>query len=152
MHKGASTWVRRKQGSPSEFRPSWTRTPTIDVLVGDGSLEEKIRGALDARKQRNQQDRIDYLSYANFQGHVLDWGVNMVVTKVLDPVHLIGYQLVLTRVAEECGRRALRITTISFCARSWRMELRLCMVFWCIWIEIFSVMPRQKLTVVPKVA
>ena len=40
--------------SPSEFRPSCTRTPTIDVLVNDGSLEEKIRGALDARKQRSQ--------------------------------------------------------------------------------------------------
>ena len=85
------------------FGPSWTRTPTIDVLVGDGSLEEKIRGALDARKQRSQQDRVDYLSYANFQGHVLDWGVKMVVTKVLDPVHLIGYQLILSRVAEEFG-------------------------------------------------
>ena len=40
--------------SPSEFRPSWTRTPTIDVLVNDGSLEEKIRGALDAQKQRGE--------------------------------------------------------------------------------------------------
>ena len=89
--------------SPSEFRPSWTRTPTIDVLVGDGSLEEKIRGALDARKQRSQQDRVDFLSYANFQGHVLHWGVKMVVTKILDPVHLIGYQLILSRVAEEIG-------------------------------------------------
>ena len=54
------------------FRPSWTRTPTIDVLVGDSSLEEKIRGVLDARKQRSQQDSVDYLSYANFRGHVLD--------------------------------------------------------------------------------
>ena len=89
--------------SPSEFRPSWTRTPTIDVLVGDGSLEEKIRGALDARKQRSQQDRVDFLSYANFQGHVLHWGVKMVVTKILNPVHLIGYQLILSRVAEEIG-------------------------------------------------
>ena len=89
--------------SPSEFRPSWTRTPTIDVLVGNGSLEENIRGALDARKQRSQQDRVDYLSYANFQGHVLDWGVKMVVTKILDPVHLIGFQLFLSRVAEEFG-------------------------------------------------
>ena len=34
---------------------------------------------------------------------MLDWGVKMVITKVMDPVHLIGYQLVLTRVAEECG-------------------------------------------------
>ena len=46
---------------------------------------------------------VDYLSYANFQGHVLDWGVKMIITKVMDPVHLIGYQLILTRVAEECG-------------------------------------------------
>ena len=71
--------------------------------MGDSSLEEKIRDALDARKQRSQQDRVDYLSYAKFQGHVLDWGVRMIITKVMDPVHLIGYQLVLTRVAEECG-------------------------------------------------
>ena len=85
------------------FRPPWTRTPKLDVLVGNGSLEDKIRDALDARKQRSQQDRVDYLSYANFQGHVLDWGVKMVITKVMDPAHLIGYQLVLTRVAEECG-------------------------------------------------
>ena len=85
------------------FRPPWTRTPKLDVLMGNGSLEDKIRDALDARKQRSQQDRVDYLSYANFQGHVLDWGVKMVITKVMDPAHLIGYQLVLTRVAEECG-------------------------------------------------
>ena len=76
--------------SPGEVRPSWTRTPTIDVLVGDGSLEEKIRGALDARKQRSRQDRVVFLSYANFQSHVLHWSVKMVVTKILDPVHLIG--------------------------------------------------------------
>ena len=85
------------------FRPPWTRTPKLDVLVGNGSLEDKIRDALDARKQRSQQDRVDYLSYANFQGHVLDWGVKMIITKVMNPAHLIGYQLVLTRVAEECG-------------------------------------------------
>ena len=38
------------------FRPPWTRTPKLDVLVGSGSLENKIRDALDARKQRSQQD------------------------------------------------------------------------------------------------
>ena len=89
--------------SPSEFRPSWTRTPTIDVLVGDGSLEEKIRGALDARKQRSQQDRVGFLSYANFQGHVLHWGVKMVVRKNLGPSPFDRYQLILSRVAEEIG-------------------------------------------------
>ena len=119
--------------SPSEFRPSLTRTPMIDVLVYDGSLEEKIRGALDARKQRSQQDRVDFLSYANFQGHVLHWGVKMVVTKILDPVHLIGYQLILSRVAEEIGGARTAYYYNLLCARSYRknlkMDLRLCMVF-----------------------
>ena len=89
--------------SPSEFWPSCTRTTTVDVLVNDGSLEEKIRGALDARKQQSQQDRVDFLRYANFQRHVLHWNVKMVVTRILDSVHLIGYQLILYRVTEEIG-------------------------------------------------
>ena len=77
--------------------------PCTQARCHGGQLEEKIRDALDARKQQSQQDRVDFLSCANFQGHVLDWGVKMVITKVMDPVHLIGCQLVLTRVAEECG-------------------------------------------------
>ena len=89
--------------SPSEFRPSWTRTPTIDVLVGDGSREEKIRGAFDARKQRSQQDRVGFLSFANFQGHVLHRGVKMVVTKNLGPSPFVRYQLILSRVADKIG-------------------------------------------------
>ena len=71
--------------------------------MNDGSLEEKIRGALDARKQRSQQDRVDLLSYVNFLRHVLHWNVKMVVTKILDPVHLIGYQLILYQVTGEIG-------------------------------------------------
>ena len=66
-------------------------------------LKRKSVVLFDARKQRSQQDRVDFLSYANFQGHVLHWGVKMVVTKILDPVHLIGYQLILSRVADEIG-------------------------------------------------
>ena len=38
-----------------------------------------------------------------FKVMCLTGALKMVVTKVLDPVHLFGYQLVLTRVAEECG-------------------------------------------------
>ena len=78
-------------------------TPTIVVLVNDGSLKEKIRGALDARKQRSQQDRVDLLSYVNFLRHVLHWNVKMVVTEILDPVHFIGYQLILYQVTGEIG-------------------------------------------------
>ena len=38
-----------------------------------------------------------------FQGHVLDWGIKMVLTKVLTPVQLLSYQVVLASVAEEWG-------------------------------------------------
>ena len=42
----------------------------------------------------------------------------MIITKVMDPVRLISYQLVLTRVQENAEGRALRITTVSSCGKS----------------------------------
>ena len=85
------------------FRPSWSRTPNIDAIVGSGSFEDKVRGALEARKERTLQEKVDYPSYANFQGHVLDWGIKMILTKVFEHVHLLAYQVTLARVAEEHG-------------------------------------------------
>ena len=54
------------------FGPSWTRTPKLSVLMNNGTLrrkgkKKKKRDALDV--QGGQQDRVDYLSYANFQDH-----------------------------------------------------------------------------------
>ena len=60
------------------FRPAWTRTPQLDVIVGEGSFEEKMKSALNARKARSEQQKVDFLGFANFQGHVLDWGLKMV--------------------------------------------------------------------------
>ena len=100
---------RRNNGSAEgedlqgQFRPSWSLTPKLDVVLGDGSFEEKVRGALDARKSLSLHEKVDFMGYANFQGHVLDWGVKMIVTKVITPAQLIAYQLVLARVAEEFG-------------------------------------------------
>ena len=82
--KAAHAQGRQYVGSPdgedlqANFRPTWTRTPSLDVIVGDGTFEEKVRGALDARKTRSQQDKVDFTSFANFMGHVLDWGVKIV--------------------------------------------------------------------------
>ena len=42
------------------FRPTWTRTPSIDVLVGDGTLEDRIKGAFAARKARAEKERVDF--------------------------------------------------------------------------------------------
>ena len=87
----------------ANFRPSWSRTPQLDVVVGEGSFENRLKDAVQARKVRSEKDRVDFPSFANFQGHLLDWGVKMIITKVLTPVELVAYQLVLVRVAEEHG-------------------------------------------------
>ena len=85
------------------FRPAWTRTPQLDVVVGNGTLEEKMKTALNARKARTEQQKVDFLGFANFQGHVLDWGLKMVLTKAATLVDIVAYQLVLIRIAEEYG-------------------------------------------------
>ena len=87
----------------ANFRPAWSRTPKLDVIVCQGLFEDKIRDALDARKARSLQEKVDYLGYATFQGHVLDWGVKMVVTRVISAEMLIAYQMIFARVAEEFG-------------------------------------------------
>ena len=50
----------------------------------------------------------------------------------MDPVHLFGYQLVLTRVAEECGGARTAYYYDLLMPQNWRknlrMELHLCMV------------------------
>ncbi|CAK0823085.1 unnamed protein product [Prorocentrum cordatum] len=85
------------------FRPPWSRTPKIDVTVGDGSFEEKLRSAVEAKKTRSLEDRTTFVGFATFYGHILDWGVKMVFTKAITSTQLLAYQIVLTRVAEEYG-------------------------------------------------
>ncbi|CAK0873066.1 unnamed protein product [Prorocentrum cordatum] len=85
------------------FRPPWSRTPKIDVTVGDGSFEEKLRSAVEAKKTRSLEDRTTFVGFATFYGHILDWGVKMVLTKAITSTQLLAYQIVLTRVAEEYG-------------------------------------------------
>ncbi|CAK0877737.1 unnamed protein product [Prorocentrum cordatum] len=87
----------------TSFRPSWSRTPKIDVTVGDGTFEEKLRSAMEAKKVRSMEDKTAYLGFATFYGHILDWGVKMVLTNVITAAQLLAYQMVLTRVAEEYG-------------------------------------------------
>ena len=85
------------------FRPPWSRAPKIEVTVGEGSFEEKLRSAMEAKKARSLEDKTAYLGFATFYGHVLDWGIKMVVTKAITVQQLLAYQVVLTRVAEEYG-------------------------------------------------
>lgn len=98
-------WIGSAEGEDLQvnFRPSWTRTPSLDAFAGGGSIDEKARDAQAAKKQRALHEKVDFLSFANFTGHLLDWGLKMIVTKTLSPVDIISYQLVLCRIAEEYG-------------------------------------------------
>ena len=56
----------------AHFRSSWTRTPKIDILMGQESFKEKLKAAVHTQKERSMQAKVDYVSYANFTGHILD--------------------------------------------------------------------------------
>ncbi|CAK0880423.1 unnamed protein product [Prorocentrum cordatum] len=87
------------------FRPPWSRTPKIDVTVGDGSFEEKLRSAVEAKKTRSLEDRTTFVGFATFYGHILDWGVKMVLAKAITSTQLLAYQIVLTqKLARELER------------------------------------------------
>ena len=79
-----------------------------------------------AKKVGQQADRVDFLGFANFQAarrardhgarpaaggavqaHLLDWGMKMILTRVLTPVQFLGYQfqLVKVRTAPRAARR-----------------------------------------------
>ena len=84
-------------------RPFWSRSPKIDAVVGQGSLEERLKETLDMKKARSLEEKIQYPGYASFIGHVLTWGIKLVLMKTCTQTHLLSYVFLLTRVAEEHG-------------------------------------------------
>ena len=61
------------------------------------------QGAYNARKVRGLHEKVEFLSFANFTSHLLDWGLKMIVTKTLSPTDVLSYQMVLCRISEEYG-------------------------------------------------
>ncbi len=55
------------------------------------------------RRAANAADRVDFVSYADFQAHLLEWGMRCILTKAFEPVVLMGYQWQLCRIAAEHG-------------------------------------------------
>ena len=43
------------------------------------------------------------MSFANFSSHLLDRGIEMIVTKAITPIDLLSYQMIICRVSEEFG-------------------------------------------------
>ena len=98
-------WLGSAEGEDlqANFRPSWSRTPSLETFAGSDSMDEKLQRTATEKKARSMHDKVDFISYANFTSHLLDWGLKMVVTKALVPVDVLGYQMVLGRIAEEFG-------------------------------------------------
>ena len=98
-------WIGSAEGEDLQvnFRPSWTKTPALDAFAGGGSIDEKARESAASKKLRALHDKVDFMSFANFTGHLLDWGIKMIVTKAISPIDLLSYQLILCRVSEEFG-------------------------------------------------
>ena len=53
------------------FRPSFSRLPKIDAVIGSGSFEERMKGALDAKKARSDEEKVDFRSFSTFMAHVM---------------------------------------------------------------------------------
>ena len=74
----------------------------IEYLVGEGSVADRHRQMADMKRARVAAET-DYPGYATFQGHLLDWGVKLILMKTATPVEVLGYTLLLAKMAEEQG-------------------------------------------------
>ncbi|CAK0836628.1 unnamed protein product [Prorocentrum cordatum] len=84
-------------------RPFWSRSPKIDAIAGHGSLEDKLKETLEMKKSRSVDEKMQYPSFATFLGHVLTWGLKLVLMRTCSQTHLLSFVYLLTRVAEEHG-------------------------------------------------
>ena len=82
-------------------RPHWSRTPK-STGVGD-SFGETVKNAESVNRSQESKDRVGYLSYGNFLGHLLDWGVKMILLGTFTTVDLLSYVGILTIISEQHG-------------------------------------------------
>ena len=99
-------WIGSTEGEDLQehHRPNWSRTPIVEaVLSSDAPLEDRVKQALDVKRKRTWEEKISYPGYATFVGHLLEWGVKVVMMKVCTMTDLVSYLFNVTRVAEEHG-------------------------------------------------
>eukprot|EP00959_Pyramimonas_sp_CCMP1952_P111037 2322961-Pyramimonas_sp.AAC.1 len=84
------------------FRPAWSRVPRVDVPAGEGSLPERQRQMAEFKRARAASE-LDWPGCATFHAHVMDWGVKLILMKTATPVEILGYSVLLAKVAEEQG-------------------------------------------------
>ena len=99
-------WVGSAEGEglQEHHRPRWSRAPVVDTVVGsEGSFEDRVKQVLDAKKTRSWTEKIDYPGFACFLGHLMEWGMKVVLTKACTMLDLHGYIFNLTKISEEHG-------------------------------------------------
>ena len=84
------------------FRPAWSRIPNVEVPIGEGSVQDRQRQMAELKRARAASE-IDYPSFASFQAHLLDWGLKLILMKTATPLEVLGYTLLIAKVAEEHG-------------------------------------------------
>ncbi|CAK0792765.1 unnamed protein product, partial [Prorocentrum cordatum] len=75
-HDKGRPWVGSAEGEDlrDHHRPTWSRTPMIDAVVGDGSYEERVKQSAAAKRNMAWMDKVDYAGFATFMGHLHEWG------------------------------------------------------------------------------
>ncbi|CAK0803235.1 unnamed protein product, partial [Prorocentrum cordatum] len=99
-------WVGSSEGEDLivNFRPGFSNTPKLDLLLGSGSLDDRAGEAREAKRARTAEERTGFLGFANFMGHLHDWGLKMVLSKVITPVQFWAYELQLVKMSEKLAR------------------------------------------------
>jgi len=66
-------------------------------------MSDQTKAALESKRVQTLNEKCDFFSFSNFTGHVMDWGVKMIITKVITPVQLLSYISILVNISEEYG-------------------------------------------------
>ena len=66
-------------------------------------MSDQTKAAMESKRVQTLNEKCDFFSFSNFTGHVMDWGVKMIITKVITPVQLLSYISILVNISEEYG-------------------------------------------------
>ena len=104
-HDKGRPWIGSAEGEDlrDHHRPSWSRTPEVDALIGEGSYEDRVKQSAAAKKSGGWVEKIDYVSFATFMGHLYEWGFKVILTKACTMSDFMAYAHNIIRIAEEHG-------------------------------------------------
>ncbi|CAK0822452.1 unnamed protein product [Prorocentrum cordatum] len=104
-HDKGRRWVGSAEGEDlrEHHRPQWSRTPVVDAIIGDGSYDDRVKQSAAAKRSGAWVDKIDYISFATFMGHLNEWGFKLILTKACKMSDFFAYSNNIIRIAEDLG-------------------------------------------------